>query len=462
MEAASTVLGIAVFIGQGILPGIETILEQGQNYRWVSLYGLRRTLFLQLVFPDALDMIGRIHKDVIQDGTLHAATLTRDAMCANYNMTAVAAAIIAQVAISGLGLDEIANTHWMVQAAFIVSLVSGLLSVYYCCIIQQSFGTLVSPDDIKDWLCTPGEWHGMKDELHKQINSFRPGTETTGTREQLQMTQDRVLARLQSDRWVTPSINSAVILVAPVRLLNLAVAAFLIGLGIYLGLAFSENIAIAAGNQGNLANMIIYILVVVICLLLFWIPVVLRLLERLPRQQVKREACYIKLMLDTYKELDDLKKLINRDNARPVSAGYLNQIKLRLENVQYAIMKIRDNMSAPSQEAIEDMTAKLEDIARQTGLEIPRSRGRSSARPSSFGKGSLHQPSPFERDAQFLDGVNPVQTTIQFDKPESSNAFHLSELEKDTVPQQWRAEDSTPLSPIIHALESSRQRRQGR
>ncbi|KAI6863248.1 hypothetical protein KC343_g8404 [Hortaea werneckii] len=97
-------------------------------------------------------------------------------------MTAVAAAIIAQVAFSGLGLDEIANTHWTVQAAFIVSLVSGLLSVYYCCIIQQSFGTLVSPDDIKDWLCTPGEWHGMKDELHKQITLFRPGTEITGTR----------------------------------------------------------------------------------------------------------------------------------------------------------------------------------------------------------------------------------------------------------------------------------------
>ncbi|KAI6912974.1 hypothetical protein KC318_g1355 [Hortaea werneckii] len=362
-------------------------------------------------------------------------------------MTAVAAAIIAQVAISGLGLDEIANTHWTVQAAFIVSLASGLLSVYYCCIIQQYFGSLVSPDDIKDWLCTPGEWHVMEEELQEQFALLRPGTETTGTKEQLQTLRDRVLARLQSDRWVTPSINSAVMLVAPVRLLNLAVASFLVGLGIYLGLAFSKNITIAAGNRGNLANMIIYILVVVISLLLFWIPVVLRLLGRLPRQRNST-----------------IWRFINRDNVRPFSPGLLNQIKLRLENVQYAIMKIRDGTSASSQEAIQELTTKLEEIARNLGLKIPQSGGSSGAHSSSFGKfwgtdlkrsGSLHQPSPFERDAQFLDGVYPVQTPIELDKPDNTKTFHLPKPEKNTVPQQWSTEVSTQLSPVIRALESS-------
>ncbi|KAI7530393.1 hypothetical protein KC331_g14693, partial [Hortaea werneckii] len=209
-------------------------LQHGQTSRSVCRFGRWQRLFLKLAFPDALDLIDRIHKDVIQNGTPHAATITRDLMCAKYNMTAVAAVVIAQVAISGLGLDEIANTHWTVQAAFIISLVSGLLSVFYCCIIQQDFGTLVSPDDVKDWLCTPGQWHGMEVELSEQFASLRPGNETTGTKEQLQALRDCVLARLQSDRWKTPSINSAVILVAPVRLLNLAVTAFLTGLGVYL------------------------------------------------------------------------------------------------------------------------------------------------------------------------------------------------------------------------------------
>ena len=368
------------------------------------------------------------------------------------------------MAISGLGLDEIANTHWTVQAAFIVSLASGLLSVYYCCIIQQYFGSLVSPDDIKDWLCTPGEWHGMEEELQEQFALLRPGTETTGTKEQLQTLRDRVLARLQSDRWVTPSINSAVMLVAPVRLLNLAVASFLVGLGIYLGLAFSKNITIAAGNRGNLANMIIYILVVVISLLLFWIPVVLRLLGRLPRQRVKREAAHIKLMLNTYKELDDLKDFINKDNVRLFSPGLLNQIKLRLENMQYAIMTIRDDTSASSQEAIQELTAKLEEIAGNLGLKIPQSGGSSGAHSSSFGKfwgtnikrsGSLHQQSSSMPMDQFWDAEYSVQTPVGIDDPGISKEAHLLESEKDTVSQQWKTEISTQLSPIVQALENS-------
>ncbi|KAI7215818.1 hypothetical protein KC333_g5230 [Hortaea werneckii] len=377
-------------------------------------------------------------------------------------MTAVAAAIIAQVAISGLGLDEIANTHWTVQAAFIVSLASGLLSVYYCCIIQQYFGSLVSPDDIKDWLCTPGEWHGMEEELQEQFALLRPGTETTGTKEQLQTLRDRVLARLQSDRWVTPSINSAVMLVAPVRLLNLAVASFLVGLGIYLGLAFSKNITIAAGNRGNLANMIIYILVVLISLLLFWIPVVLRLLGRLPRQRVKREAYHIKLMLNTYKELEDLEKVaksVRGDKASPASS----EIGSRLEDVQYAIMTIRDNTSAASQEAIQELTAKFEAVAAEMGREKSPSDSNSGAHFFRFSRprghdaqrsSSLHQQSHFEQPARSLSAVGTVQIPAEVDRPDNSTQLHPPES-KDTVLSQRRTEALAQLSPIVQTLEAS-------
>lgn len=368
------------------------------------------------------------------------------------------------MAISGLGLGEIANTHWTVQAAFIVSLVSGLLSVYYCCIIQQHFGSLVSPDDIKDWLCTPGEWHGMEKELQEQFASLRPGNETTGTKEQLQTLGERVLARLQSDRWVSPSINSAVMLVAPARLLNLAVSAFLIGLGIYLGLVFTKDINIAAGNRGNLANMIIYILVVVICILLFWIPVVLRLLQRLPRQRVKREAYYIKLMLDTYKELEHLKELVRRHDGRRDSPDLLSEVNPRLENVQDAIMKIRDNTSALSPEAIQDLTVKLREVAGETGQEISRSGANSGAHSLLLGKlwgnnikrsGSLHQQSSFGPIDRFLDAGHGVQAAVEIDNPDNSNKSHKLGSEKNTASQQRKTEISTQLSPIIQALENS-------
>lgn len=110
MEAASIIVGVASLI-QGIQPGFEIFLEHGQNSRWVSLYGFRRTFFLQLAFPDALDMIGRIHKDVIQDGTLHAATLTRDATCANYNMTAVAVSIFHPLTVSMTDRNRTGGDH---------------------------------------------------------------------------------------------------------------------------------------------------------------------------------------------------------------------------------------------------------------------------------------------------------------------------------------------------------------
>ncbi|KAI6853400.1 hypothetical protein KC350_g10 [Hortaea werneckii] len=286
-------------------------------------------------------------------------------------MTAVAAVVIAQVAISGLGLDEIAKTHWTVQASFIISLVSGLLSVFYCCIIQQDFGTLVSPDDVKDWLCTPGEWHGMEEELQEQFALLRP----------------------------VPQMGDAIDqLCRHTRL------------GVYLGLVFSQNINIAAGYRGNLANMIIYILVVVINLLLFGIPTVLRFLARLPRQRVKREAYHIKLMLNTYKELDDLKRIaksISRDKARWASS----EIESRFEDVQYAIMIISDKSSAASQEAIQELTAKLKE----------------------------------RRILLSLRQISGPRCT----------ALHLSGSGRDTKSQQWKAEISTGLSPIIQALGAS-------
>lgn len=302
----------------------------------------------------------------------------------------------------------------------------------------------------------------MEVELQEHFASLRPGNETTGTKEQLQALRDRVLARLQSDRWTT-SINSAVILVAPVRLLNLAVTAFLTGLGVYLGLVFSQNIAIAAGYRGNLANMIIYILVVVINLLLFGIPTVLRFLARLPRQRVKREAYHIKLMLNTYKELEDLKKL-----AKSISGGKASrassEIESRLEDVQYAIMIIRDNTSAASQEAIQELTAKFEAVTAEMGRETPpsdsnigahffrfgRSRGHDAQRSS-----SLHQQSRFEQTDQSSNAVHTVQTFAEVDRPDNANQLHPPESEKDIMMQQWRTEILAQLLPLFQALENS-------
>lgn len=72
---------------------LDDSLQHAQTCRPVCRFGYWQRLFLRLAFPDALDLIDRIDKDVIQNGTPHAATITRDLMRAKYNMTAVAVSV---------------------------------------------------------------------------------------------------------------------------------------------------------------------------------------------------------------------------------------------------------------------------------------------------------------------------------------------------------------------------------
>ncbi|KAK5126616.1 hypothetical protein LTR85_009550 [Meristemomyces frigidus] len=174
-------------------------LSYGRNKQLVKSYGLLRTLLLVWAFSDALEIIDRIRNDVLCDKKPDGCKRTRDAMCAKYNMTAVAAAIIAQVAITALSLDQIDSTHWTAQAAFIMSLVAGSLSVFYCCVIQMTFGALVHDEDVKDWLCKPGEWQGMEEELNvmsafdEQMQYLKAGAKKNGPKDNLQKLTKRVL-----------------------------------------------------------------------------------------------------------------------------------------------------------------------------------------------------------------------------------------------------------------------------
>ncbi|KAK6393248.1 hypothetical protein LTR65_002539 [Meristemomyces frigidus] len=349
-------------------------LSYGGNAQLVKAYGLLRALLLLWAFFDALEIIDRIKKDVLRGNVPKSAIHTRDAMCAKYTMTAVAAAIIAQVAITALSLDQIDSTHWTAQAAFIMSLVAGSLSVFYCCMIQQTFGTLISDEDVKDWLCKPGEWQGMEEELDvmngfdEHIASLRPGSEATVTKEELRILTSRVLGRLSGDQWKTPSINAAMMLTAPARLLYLAVVSFLAGLGIYLGSVFSNRLAVSTGKNASLANLIIYILEVVIGLLLFYVPYVLRLLEHIPGQRVRRGARDLKIMLDAYQDLDKLQAIAEGLDAQGASAYDLEtgprQWEEVLFRVQHSIRLLSHSSSAPSQEALVELEAKMQHVAK--------------------------------------------------------------------------------------------------
>lgn len=273
--------------------------REGRNKKLKDDYGLPRALLLLFMFPDALAVMDRIEHDVLT-GEKGGPEAMKQSMAANCNMIAVAGAIIAQVAITGLSLDNVAETHWTTQATFIISLVAGALCVYYTCMIQQKLGVLSRPEDIKDWLCRPGKWTGLDKELQEQLDSLHNDAKP---RPDLEKLQRDLLGHLADDRWKTASINAAIMLSVPGFLLNVSIATFLIGLGIYLGFAFSHNFLPDAGTNSSLAILLVYIIASALGLLIFFIPYGLKVVESVPAKRVGRGAKAIALTLDFYRLL---------------------------------------------------------------------------------------------------------------------------------------------------------------
>ncbi|CZS93649.1 uncharacterized protein RAG0_03831 [Rhynchosporium agropyri] len=60
----------------------------------------------------------------------------------------VAAAIVAQIAITCLSLDNLSHTHWIVKAFFVFSITSSLIAVYYASTQQRVMGRLLQAKQV--------------------------------------------------------------------------------------------------------------------------------------------------------------------------------------------------------------------------------------------------------------------------------------------------------------------------
>lgn len=76
-----------------------------------------------------------------------------------------------------------------------------------------------------------------------------------------------------------PSLYSALLLVAPVQLLNWSLASLLVGVGIYYGLIFTNNLGNMQGLNANLALLLVYTLFTATALASFLVPDLLKLTE---------------------------------------------------------------------------------------------------------------------------------------------------------------------------------------
>jgi len=163
---------------------------------------------------------------------------------------------VAQIAITALSLPYLEHTHWTAQAAFVVSLLTGLLAVYYAYMVQQQLSTLHTSQEVLNWL-------------------------TTAQVEDCQEPADREPGVHPVYRPI-PSLASALLLTYPAQLLNWSLSFLLIGVGVYYGIVYTEDLGQLRGSNANLAVLVVYVCAAIVALGSYQGPLFRKELEGTP------------------------------------------------------------------------------------------------------------------------------------------------------------------------------------
>jgi hypothetical protein len=99
--------------------------------------------------------------------------------------------------------------------------------------------------------------------------------------------EDELDRQWKEIRWRTPSAFAAMLLTIPMTLLNLALGTFLVGLGIYLGKAYTSRLFPSYGT-GSLGILIIFVATTVIGGSQFFFALQMKRDEDLPLQRYRR------------------------------------------------------------------------------------------------------------------------------------------------------------------------------
>ncbi|KAL4971702.1 hypothetical protein BDW66DRAFT_145630 [Aspergillus desertorum] len=153
-------------------------------------------------------------------------------------MEAVASAIIAQIAITVLGLSNFDTVYWPATACAYSSLICGILSTFLAFIVQQLLSNLHSPEDVRAWLTTTR--HSYRHWLYWMFSGTERATNL----------DDKV-----------PSIASAIFLTTPSKLLRLSILALFVALGIYLGCVYQAGLGNLEGRNANMWVLIFFVAV---------------------------------------------------------------------------------------------------------------------------------------------------------------------------------------------------------
>ncbi|MCJ1470555.1 hypothetical protein MMC07_009201 [Pseudocyphellaria aurata] len=159
---------------------------------------------------------------------------------------AVAAAIVAQIAITALSLPLTRETYWQAQGFWIFSLISGIMSVYYASAQHRTVGRLLLPAQIRGWI-RGGEY-------------FEPIAVTDSGEE---------ISAVEMRYSFMPQPSSVITISAPRLLLSTSLYSFLIGLGVYVVGVYLEELDDEADPNDSLNIWYTYIISFGVCQLIY-------------------------------------------------------------------------------------------------------------------------------------------------------------------------------------------------
>ncbi|PMD61068.1 uncharacterized protein K444DRAFT_558904, partial [Hyaloscypha bicolor E] len=172
------------------------------------------------------------------------------------NMSAIAGTILAQVALTSFSLPNLSQAHWTARAAFLLSLVSGCLAVFYASLLQRTLGNIRTPQLVKEW------WRGSTPSTSITL------LDSTVRREVLEFWSNRSdfdKRPVEENLKLQSSVAAAILMSSPSMMINFAVGAFLAGIGIYFGFVWKHDLDPISSRTDSRSVFICFLLSVVFC-----------------------------------------------------------------------------------------------------------------------------------------------------------------------------------------------------
>ncbi|KAF2036595.1 hypothetical protein EK21DRAFT_83549 [Setomelanomma holmii] len=264
-----SIVQIIGFVSAGLsdVRGIDLLPSKGL-WEKIREDGLIVTLLVRTVFRDAYRVMEMVERYVVHADGRHVLGFMKS-YTSSFNMIGVAGAIIAQVAISAMSLTRLEDSHWTAQAFLVASLTTGALSVFFSCAASPAFHGLHSADDIKDFLTkpTPSARKAAFRAIVRRAISLIEEHQDKIEEEHIKVLRDAV----EEGRWKVASPYAALMLVAPMFLLQIALSTFLTGLGIYLGKVVTARLIPEYGS-GSIAILVFYLASALFGLSIFFGP----------------------------------------------------------------------------------------------------------------------------------------------------------------------------------------------